>query len=104
MLSTIFRGPRSSGPAHGQSKHITNVLKLCSEGQNCGKCWSGMLEEGQRVRTLSCRGEDLASALMLCPHCRNQVSSISESGSAEVRESRGAEEQKHGKVEKWRMC
>ena len=52
---------------------------------------AGTSEEGWRVGTLSCRGEDLASALMLCPHCRNQVSSILESGNVEVQESRGAE-------------
>ena len=59
----------------------------------CQKAWRsvGMLEEGQRVRTLLHRGEDLASALILRPHCRNQVSSILESGNAEVWESGGAE-------------
>ena len=52
---------------------------------------AGKLEEGRKVGMLSRRGEDLASALMLRPHCRNQVSSISESGNAEVRESGGVE-------------
>ena len=61
---------------------------------------AGMSEEGRKVGTLSRRGEDLASALMLRPHCRNQVSSISESGNTEVRESGGAEARESGEVEK----
>ena len=42
------------------------------------------------------RGEDLASALMLHPRCRNQVSSILECGNAEC----GIVE--HGKAEEWK--
>ena len=38
------------------------------------------------------RGEDLASALMLCPHCMNRVSFISECRNAE-----------HGKAEEQKM-
>ena len=58
------------------------------------------VRESQRVGTLTCRGEDLASALMLPPHCRNQVSSISESGNMEVWESGGAETQESREAEK----
>ena len=47
--------------------------------------------------TFSHRGEDLASALMLRPRCRNQVSSISECGNAEHGKM---EEQK---VEEWKV-
>ena len=43
-------------------------------------------------KTFSHRGEDLASALMLCPRCRNRVSSILECGNAE-----------HGKMEKQKV-
>ena len=57
-------------------------------------------------KTFSHRGEDLASALMLCPCCRNQVSSILECGNAECGkveeqkvEERKVEEQK---VEEWK--
>ena len=62
-------------------------------------------------KTFSHRGEDLASALMLRPRCRNQVSSISECGNAECRnaehgkmEKQKAEEQKveEQKVEEWK--
>ena len=72
---------------------------------NVGGVWecqrsAGKSEEGRKVGTLSCRDEDLASALMLRPHCRNQVSSISESGNAEVWESGGVEVRKRGKAEK----
>ena len=52
--------------------------------------------------TFSHRGEDLASALMLRPRCRNQVSSISECGNAECgnAEHGKMEEQK---VEEWKV-
>ena len=60
---------------------------------------AGKSEEGRKVGTLSRRDEDLASALMLRPHCRNQVSSISESGNTEVRESGGAEAWESGGAE-----
>ena len=52
--------------------------------------------------TFSHRGEDLASALMLRPHCRNQVSSISECGNAECGNAeRGKMEEQ--KVEEWKV-
>ena len=68
-------------------------------------------------KTFSHRGEDLASALMLRPHCRNQVSSISECrnverGKAEEQkmeeqkmEERKVEERKveEQKVEEWKV-
>ena len=58
-------------------------------------------------KTFSHRGEDLASALMLCPHCRNQVSSISECGNVECgkAEEQKAEEWKteEWKVEEWKV-
>ena len=59
--------------------------------------------------TFSHRGEDLASALMLGPHCRNcqWVSSILECGNAECRnvECRNAEHGKMGKqkAEEWKV-
>ena len=59
-----------------------------------------MSEEGRKVGTLSCRGEDLASALMLRPHCRNQVSSYfgeRKRGGAEVRKRGKAEKRRSGK-------
>ena len=46
------------------------------EFPECGKIGKG----DRKLETFSCRGEDLASALMLRPRCRNQVSSISECG------------------------
>ena len=58
---------------------------------------AGISEEGRKVGTLSRRGEDLASALMLRPHCRNQVSSYFgewKRGGAEAQESGEAEKRK----------
>ena len=63
VKTTMQRGPE-----------LWEHQRICQKGQRN----VGMLEEDQKVRTLSRRGEDLASALMLHPHCRNQVSSISE--------------------------
>jgi hypothetical protein len=55
--------------------------------------------------TISRRGEDLASALMLCPHCRNWVTSISECGNKimEVWESGKAESRNEGKCRRAEM-
>ena len=69
--------------------------------------WSELWREHRSVgmsgyKTFSHRGEDLASALMLHPHCRNRVSSILECGNAECGnvECGNAE---HGKMEKQKV-